>query len=66
MIAADQEPGDPGAEAASAQAPFIEIVEVATFPMRGDETQNRDKEEKADEDAGGHPIQMIDHRFSPL
>ena len=40
-VAADQEPGDDGAEAAAAQAPFVQQVEVALAPVRGDEAEDR-------------------------
>src|SRR4029453_2974555 len=62
-VAAEQEPGDDGAEAASAEAPFMQHVEIGLAPMRGDEAQPGDEQEQRDEDAGGGEIEV--QRMSP-
>ena len=45
-IAADQEPGDDGAEAPAAEAPFVQLVEVALAPVRGGEAEPGDEAEQ--------------------
>ena len=63
QVAAEQEPGDDGAEAAAAQAPFVQQVEVALAPARGDESEKRDQGEEEDEDDSA--VQLIMRR-APL
>ena len=58
-VAADQEPGDDGAEAAPAQAPFVQQVEVALAPVRGDEAEEGDEAEQDDEDDEGGPVDHV-------
>ena len=55
-IATDQEPGDESAEAPPAKAPFVQLVEIALAPMRGDEAQPGDKAEQHDKDDKSSPI----------
>ena len=45
-IAADQEPGDDGAEAPAAEPPFMQLVEVALAPMRGGKAEPGDEAEQ--------------------
>ena len=49
-VAADQEPGDQRAEAAAAEPPFVQLIEVALAPMRGGEAEPGDEAEQQDED----------------
>ena len=65
-VAAEQEPGDPGPEAAPAEPPFMEHIERAGLPARGHEAHHRDHGEKEDEDEGRRPVEVLDHRASPL
>ena len=58
-VAADQEPGDDGAEAPPAQAPFVQQIEVALAPVRGGETQPRDETEQSNEDDQGSPVHFL-------
>ncbi len=58
-VAADQEPGDDGAETPPAQAPFMQLGQIAGFPARGDEAQHGDQGEEKDEDDQGRPIDGI-------
>jgi hypothetical protein len=61
-IAADQEPGDDGAKAPAAQAPFMQLVEIALAPMRGGETQPRDEGEQRYEDDQSSPVYFLHGR----
>ena len=45
-VAADQEPGDQRAEAAPAEAPLVQLVEVAAAPARGGEAEPGDEREQ--------------------
>ncbi len=56
-IAAEQEPGDDRAEAATAEAPFVQLIEIGLAPVRGDEAEPRHEQEQNDEDDGGGKIQ---------
>jgi hypothetical protein len=50
-IAADQEPGDPGAELTAAQSPFVEVFTDGTrFPARGEKAHHGHERKKEDED----------------
>ena len=49
-VAAEQEPGDDGAEAAPAEPPFMQQIEIGLAPMRGDEAEPGDEQEQGDED----------------
>ena len=49
-IATQQEPGDEGAEAASAKPPFIQLIKVGAAPVGGDEAQHGNQNEQADKD----------------
>ena len=57
-VAADQEPGDDGAEAASAQTPFVQLREIGLLPARGDESEHRHQHEEERED---DPRGDVDH-----
>ena len=46
-VAADQEPGDQRAEAPAAEAPFVQLVEIALAPMRGGKAQPGDERRTA-------------------
>ena len=51
-VAADQEPGDEGAEAPAAEAPLVEVVHpLGAAPAGGREAEDGDDEEQEDEDA---------------
>ena len=62
-VAADEEPGDPGAELAPAEAPFVEMGEGGgAAPAGGDEAHGADKDEEEDEDAAGDRVEVgADH-----
>src|SRR5262245_57869585 len=62
-VAAEQEPGDDRAEAASAEAPFVQHVEIGLTPTRCDEAEPGDEQEQGDENAGGAEIEV--QRMSP-
>ena len=52
-VAAEQEPGDPGPEAAAAEAPLVQAVQPCRLfpaPPRGKEPQDRDEDEEDDHD----------------
>ena len=49
-IAAEQEPGDHGAEAAPAEPPFMQDIEIGLAPARGDEADPGDEQEERDEE----------------
>src|SRR6185312_10922462 len=61
-IPADQEPGDHSAEAAAAEAPLVQHVQVAAAPVCRDESEPGDEAEQDDEDDEGGPV---DHVRSP-
>ena len=63
-IAADQEPGDDGAETPAAKTPFVQQIEVTLTPMRGDKTEPRDKGEQRHEDDQSGPVNLL-HDSSP-
>ena len=58
-VAADQEPGDDGAEAPAAQTPFVQLVEIALAPMRSGETQPCDEAEQHHENAERNPVHIL-------
>ena len=63
-VAADQEPGDEGAEPAAAQAPLVEAAHVGgPTPPRGDEAEDRDEQEEEEEDAERDRADVA-HRFA--
>ena len=62
-IAAEQEPGDDGAEAAPAKPPFMQEIEIGLAPTRRDEAKPGDEQEQGDEDDGGRHIEA--QRMSP-
>ncbi len=65
-VAADQEPGDERAEAASAEPPLVEVVErLGLAPPCGEEAQHGDQQEEEQEDAEGDRIDVV-HRSSPF
>jgi hypothetical protein len=49
-VAAQQEPGDHGAEAPATQPPLVQELEVASLPARGHEPEHGDEQEKRAED----------------
>ncbi len=49
-VTADEEPGDPGAEAPAAQAPFLDMAHIAGFPAPGDEAENDDEDDQRQKD----------------
>ena len=62
-VAAEQEPGDDGAEAAPAETPFVQHVEIGLAPMRRDEAEPGDEQKERDEDDRGGEIEI--QRMSP-
>jgi hypothetical protein len=68
-IAADEEPRDPRAEVAPAQAPFVEVLALARaarLPARRHEAIHREEDEEADEDPQGGLVDRGRHRWSPF
>ena len=63
-VAAEQEPGDDRAEAPTAEAPFMQLVEIGFAPMRRDEAEPAHEQEQDDEDDGGRDVQI--HSTSPV
>ena len=61
-VTADQEPGNDGAEAPSAQAPFMQLIEVALAPLRGCKPQPRDEAEQRYEDDKSGPVYILHGR----
>jgi hypothetical protein len=61
-VAANQEPGNDGAEAAPAKPPFMQHGEIAAPPVRGDEADPGDQAEQQDKDDEGGPV---DHAPRP-
>ena len=53
-----------GAEAPAAQAPFVQLIEIALAPVRGGETQPGDEAEQRDEDDQGSPVHVL-HGMPP-
>ena len=62
-VAADQKPGDDRAETPAAQTPFVQQVEIALAPVRGDEAQDRDEGEQQYKNNEGDPF--VDPRLLP-
>ena len=62
-IAAEQEPGDHGPEAAAAEPPFMQQVEVGLAPARRDEPHPGDEQEQRHEDGRCGEIEA--QRISP-
>ena len=62
-IAAEQEPGDDGAEAAPAKAPFMQDIEIGLAPTRRDKAEPGDEQEQGDEDGRRREVQA--QRTSP-
>ena len=48
-IAADQEPGDDGAEAPAAEPPLVQLIQIALAPARGGKPQPGDEAEQQHE-----------------
>ncbi len=65
-IAADQEPGDDGAEAPPAEAPLVQQVEIAPAPARGGEAEPGDEAEQQHEDDESRPVDLQPCAVSPL
>jgi hypothetical protein len=65
-IAADQKPGDPGAELAPAQSPFVEVLADRTGPpARGEESHHRDEDEEEQKNGKRNPVDLIGHGDAP-
>src|SRR5690606_300977 len=66
QVAAEQEPGHPGAERPAAQAPLVEVVRVLGLaPARGQEAHGRDQDEEEDEDGERHAVHAVVHCCAP-
>ena len=66
-IAADQKPGDPGAELPSAQPPFVEMfADRAGFPARGEESHHGDEDKEEEENRESNPVDLIGHDTCPV
>ena len=64
-VAAEQEPGDEGAEAAAAEAPLVEAVHARRPPPPGrGEAHHGDEDEQDDDDGQRDPVDA-GHRSSP-
>jgi hypothetical protein len=64
-IAADQEPGNPGAKLASPESPFFEMGEgFGAPPARGAESEGGDEAKQNEEDRERGPIDLSRHRAS--
>ena len=65
-VTADQEPGDEGAEAATAEPPLVEVVELlGTAPPGRGEAEDGDQQEEEDEDAEGNGADVTHRGVSP-
>src|SRR5712671_5249726 len=64
-IAADEKPGDKGAEALSAEPPLAQQVEIAFAPVGRSKTQPGYKGKQQDEDRQSGPIHVL-HDIPPL
>ena len=62
-VAADQEPGDNGAEAPSAQTPFMQQIEIALAPMGGGKAQPGDESEQQHENGERDPVHFLHDIF---
>ena len=58
-VAADQKPGDDGAEAPAAEPPFVQLVKVAFAPVRGGKTEPGDEAEQGDKDDQRGPVDVL-------
>ena len=61
QIAADQEPGDDGAEAPAAESPFVQLVEIALAPVGRGKPQPGNEGEQQYENAERHPVHVMHH-----
>src|ERR687886_570322 len=61
--ASQEEPGDDGPEAATGQAPLVQLAQVASAPIRGQEAEDGDQDEQGGEDRQGHEIDAV-HTWS--
>ena len=64
-IAADQKPGDERAEAPAAEAPFVQLVEIALAPMGGGKAQPGDETEQHNKDDERGPVHCRSRHYSP-
>src|SRR5579859_964898 len=64
-VAADQEPGDEGAEATSAKAPFVQLIKVAFAPMRGGKPKPGYEGKQGQENEEGGPVHVL-HGTPPV
>jgi hypothetical protein len=58
-VAADQKPGDEGAEAAAAKAPFVQQVEIALAPVGGGKAEPGDEREQKYENDQCNPVHVV-------
>ena len=63
-IAADQEPGDDGAEPPAAKPPFVQQVEIALAPVGGRKAEPGDEAEQQHEDDQRNPVHVL-HGIPP-
>ena len=63
-IAADQKPGDDGAEPPPAQPPFVQLVEIALAPVRRGKAEPGDEGEQHNENDQRSPVHVL-HGVSP-
>ena len=61
-ISAQEEPRDPWTEPSPSKAPFMDMSEISGFPTRGGKAKNGHQRKKEQENAGGHDIEMGEHR----
>ena len=65
-VAADQEPSDDGAEAPTAEAPFVQQIEIAPAPMSSGKAQPRNEGKERHEDGEGGPVHFGHGTSLPL
>jgi hypothetical protein len=63
-IAADQKPGDDGAEAPAAEPPFVQQVEITSAPIGCRKAQPGNESEEQHEDGKCNPVYIL-HGISP-
>ena len=61
-IAAEQEPGDPAAEASAAKTPFGDVIEIGRLPARRNEAEHRHQPKKEYEHGRRNDVEMVEHR----
>src|SRR5262249_32326635 len=58
-IAADEKPRDDRAEAAAAETPFVQLIEVSLAPIGRGEAEPRDEAEQQDENGERCPVDLL-------